>query len=136
MMLAAPASQAASGGPAAPRIGKLLGCAAVCCISAAALGLSVHHGLQDTAANLGKNSVKAAAANDRQEECIYRAIRSKLPKGAPIYVPDYAHGNEVRANDLATLWAVPQPGPATARWIVSLVPGRECGGLRLEVRPR
>jgi len=135
-MDAAQASQAASGGPAAPRAGKLLGCAAVCCISAAALGLSIHHGLQDTAAYLGKRSVDLAAANDRQEECIYRAIRSKLPRGAPIYVPDYAHGKEVRANDLATLWAVPQPAPATARWIVSLVRGRECGRLRLKVRPR
>lgn len=135
-MHAAPASQAASGAPAAPRIGKLLGCGAVFCISAAALGLSVHHGLQDTAAYVGKHSVDLAAANNRQEECIYKAIRSKLPKGAPIYVPDYAHGREVRVNDLATLWAVPQPGPSTARWIVSLVPGRECGGLRLKVVPR
>ena len=132
----APASRAPSDPPPAPRTAKLLGCAAVCAISVSALGLGVHHALQETAANIGKQSVSLAAANDSQEECIYHAIRSRLPKGAPIYVPDYAHGNEVRVNDLATLWAVPQPGISTAKWVVSLVRGRECEGLRLKVRRR
>jgi hypothetical protein len=105
----------------------------VCVISLSALGLGVHHQFQETAASLSKYSVKLAAANDRQEQCIYDAIRAKLPKGAPIYVPDYAHGNEVRANDLATLWAVPQARITTAKWVVSLVRGKECDGLRLKV---
>jgi hypothetical protein len=131
-----PDSSAAAGPPSVSRTGKLLGCVAVCCISASALGLAVHHGLQESATDLGRHSVRLAAANDRQEECIYKAIRSKLPKGAAIYVPNYAYGQEVRANDLATLWAVPQPSPATAQWVVSLVHGHECGGLRLKVRRR
>jgi hypothetical protein len=118
------------------RTGKLLGCIAVCCISASALGLAAHHGLQESATYVDRHSVALAAANDRQEECIYRAIRSKLPKGAAIYVPNYAYGNEVRVNDLATLWAAPQPTVTTAHWVVSLVRGRECGGLRLKVRRR
>jgi hypothetical protein len=131
-----PASHTPSGAPAAPRAGKLLGCAAICAISASALGLGVNQGLQDTAAYVGKNSIRSAEANDRQEQCIYDAIRSRLPKGAPIYVPDYAHGNQVRVNDLATLWAVPQPGITTAKWVVSLVYGQGCEGLRLVVRRR
>lgn len=129
-----PASRSPSATPAAPRTGKLVGCAVVCVISVSALGLGVHHGLQETAANISKYSVRLADANDRQEQCIYDAIRSRLPKDAPIYVPDYAHGNEVRVNDLATLWAVPQARITTAKWVVSLVRGKECEGLRLKVR--
>jgi hypothetical protein len=124
----------AGGAPAAAGTGKILGCAAVCCISAAALGLMVHHGLGDTYSYLSGHSLKANARNDRQEECIYHAIRSRLPKGAAIYVPNYAYGDEVRANDLATLWAVPQSGPATAQWVVSLTRGTECEGLTLRIR--
>jgi hypothetical protein len=129
-----PASAAPAGPPAAPRAAKVAGCVAVCIVSLSALGLGVHHGLQETAANIGKYSVNLAAVNDRQEECIYHAIRSRIPKGAPIYVLDYSHGNEVRANDLATLWAVPQARITTAKWVVSIVRGRECEGLRLKVR--
>jgi len=135
-MAEAPTPAADSGRAGAPSAGKILGCAAVCCISATALFLSAHHGVKDTYSYLGKRSVRLAAVNDRQEECIYRAIRSSLPKGAAIYVPDYAYGNEVRANDLATLWADPQPTPASANWTVSLVRGHECSGLKLSIRRR
>src|ERR1700733_10115940 len=129
-----PASAAPSDTPAASRTGRVVGCVAVCVISLSALGLGIHHQFQETAATLGKYSVKLAVANDRQEQCIYDAIRSRLPKGAPIYVPDYAHGREVRVNDLATLWAVPQARITTAKWVVSLVRGKECEGLSLKVR--
>jgi hypothetical protein len=122
--------------PAASRAGKLAGCVAICAIALSALGLGVHHDLQETAAFLSKPSVKSAEANTRLEECVYRSIRSRLPRGAKFYVPYYWWGDEVRVYDLATLWAVPQPEITTAKWAVSLVRGKECEGRSLKVRRR
>jgi hypothetical protein len=106
--------------------------------AAVTLGLSVHHELQTTAAFLRPGSVNSAAVAYRQEECIYRAIRSELPKGAAVYIDDPVHVQ--RLAELSTLWAVPQPTPATARWTISLVRGfhlpGDCFGLVLEVRRR
>jgi hypothetical protein len=122
---------------------KRIGCAVIVSAAAVTLGLSVHHDLQTTAEVLSPASIKDATAADRQEECIYHAIRSELPQGAAVYVNDpVVHWrNFQRLAELSTLWAVPQPSPATARWTVSLVrklslvPGH-CSGLALEVRRR
>jgi hypothetical protein len=125
-------------------VAKRIGCAVIVSAAGVALGFSVHHGLQTTTAFLRPGSIRRAVVADRQEECIYRAIRSELPKGAAVYINDPVHVQ--RLAELSTLWAVPQPSPATARWTISLVPRSSrvpgspvrshCDGLALEVRPR
>jgi hypothetical protein len=123
-------------------VARRLGCAMIVSAAGLALGFSVHHGLQTTTAFLRPGSVRSAVVADRREDCIYRAIRSELPKGAAVYVNDPVHVQ--RLTELSTLWAVPQVSPATARWTISLVPSSSvahgsyarssCYGLALEVR--
>jgi hypothetical protein len=130
--------------PARRRIAKRIGCAVIVSVAGVTLGFSVHHGLQATTAFLRPASIKSAVLADRQEGCIYRAIRSELPKGATVYINDPVHVQ--RLAELSTLWAVPQASPVTARWTISLVPRSSpvpgspvpphCHGLVLEVRRR
>ena len=116
-------------------IGKRIGCAGIVCAAAVTLGLSVRHGLQTTAAILSPASTRQAAAADRQEDCIYQAIRSELPKGAAVYVDSRDYHVRQRLAELSTTWAVPQASLATARWKLALVRVRgHCSGLALEVR--
>jgi hypothetical protein len=118
---------------------KRLGCAAIVFAAGAALGLSVHHGLQTAAAILRPGSIRTAVVAEQQEECIYRAIRSELPKGAAVYIDDDPDHDQ-RLAELSTLWAVPQGSPHNARWTMSLVPGSavpgDCFGLALKVGRR
>ena len=126
------------------RVAKRIGCAVIVSAAGVALGSSVHHGLQATTAFLRPASIRSAVLADRQEACIYRAIRSELPKGATVYINDPVHVQ--RLAELSTLWAVPQASPVTARWTISLVPRTSpvpgspvppyCHGLVLEVRRR
>jgi hypothetical protein len=134
----------AQDGPSVPaarrRLGKRVACAVIAAAAGVTLGLSVHHGLQTTAALLRRGAIRSAVIADRQEECIYRAIRSELPKGAAVYINDPVHIQ--RLAELSTLWAVPQASPATARWTIALVRSRgsrlpwPCYGLALKVRRR
>lgn len=105
----------------------------IACAAAVTLALSVHRDLQTTAAILTPASISNATVASRREMCIYHAIRRDLPMGGTFYVSgtDVAHFQ--RLVELATPWALPQPTPATARWLVSVVPGR-CYGLALMVR--
>jgi len=123
-------------------VARRIGCAVIVSAAGVALGFSVHHGLQTTAAFLRPGSIRSAVVADRREDCIYRAIRSDLPRGAAVYINDPVHVQ--RLSELSTLWAVPQVSPATARWAISLVPSSSAGpgsdarsrcyGLALEVR--
>jgi hypothetical protein len=124
------------------QVARRIGCAVIVSAAGVALGFSVHHGLQTTTAFLRPGSIRQAVVADRREDCIYRAIRSELPRGAAVYVNDPVHVQ--RLTELSTLWAVPQVSPATARWTISLVPSSSlgpgsdaqsrCYGLALEVR--
>jgi hypothetical protein len=127
--------------PARLHVGRLIGCALIVAAAGVTLGLSVHHGLQTTAALVRPRAIRRSLVADRQEQCIYRAIRSDLPKGAAVYITDQVHIQ--RLAELSTLWAVPQPSRATARWTIALVPSTSgpgsrvrpgCYGLALEVR--
>ena len=118
------------------QVGTRIGCALIVAAAAVMLGLSVRHGLAVNAGELSPGAVKAWTRFDRQEECIYHAIRSELPKGAAVYIDDPVVYDAQRLAELSTLWAVPQPRPAAARWTLSLVPGQACSGLSLEVRRR
>jgi hypothetical protein len=118
-----------------PKQVKRIACAAVVAAAAVTLGLSVHHDLQFTSKVTAPTFIKDQTAALGQEECIYQAIRSQVPEGAAVYVDDPGYAHTQRVTELATLWAVPQASPATARWRLSLVPARgHCGGLALEVR--
>jgi hypothetical protein len=113
-----PARDADGGAPvrlARRGIAKRIGSAVIVLAAGVALGASVHHGLQTTAMVVQPANVSASLAADRQEECIYRAIRSVLPKGAAIYISDPEWTHVQRLAELSTLWAVPQPSRATAR---------------------
>jgi hypothetical protein len=117
------------------RTGRRVVGAAIAVAACVTLGLSVHHDLQFTAAVTTRQWIAEQNASVRQEQCIYDAIRSQVPKGAAVYVDsaDWAHAQ--RLYELSTLWAVPQASPATAQWQLSLVPARgRCGGLALEAR--
>jgi hypothetical protein len=127
--------------PARRHLGRRIGCALIVAAVGVTLGLSVHHGLQTTAALVRPRAIRRSVVADRQEQCIYRAIRSDLPKGAAVYITDQVHIQ--RLAELSTLWAVPQPSRATARWTIALVPSTSgpgsrarpgCYGLALEVR--
>jgi hypothetical protein len=124
------------------RLGKRIGCALIAAAAGVTLGFSVHHGLQTTSLFVRPRAIRRAVVEDRQEECIYRAIRAELPKGADVYINDPLHVQ--RLAELSTLWAVPQVDRANARWTIALVssspndPGSRlrwhCYGLALEVR--
>ena len=76
----------AEGGTSVPdagrHVGRRVGCAFIVCAAAVMLGLSVQHGLEVNAAALSPASIRTWTSFDREEECIYRAIRSDLPEGA------------------------------------------------------
>jgi hypothetical protein len=112
-----------------------IACAAIICAAAVAFGLSVNQGIQSTAAVLNPESSQEWARFDSQQACIYHAIRSKLPKGAKIFIKDPVVYDAQRLAELSALWAVPQPTQATARWTLSLVRGQDCTGLSVRVRP-
>lgn len=129
------------------QVAKRIGCAVIASTASVGLGLSVLHGLRTSAGFLRPASVRAAAVADKQEECIYRAIRAELPRGATVYINDPVHVQ--RLAELSTLWVVPQASRATAGWTISLVPvsslgpgslapgspvPRHCYGLALEAQ--
>jgi hypothetical protein len=98
------------------------------------LGLSVH---EDVAFTVSVTSAKSMAANHavmQQLECIYHAIRSEVPKGAPVFTKDQLWAHQ-RLTELSTLWAVPQAKRADAQYWLTLVSAHgHCGGLELKVR--
>jgi hypothetical protein len=117
------------------KVAKRIGCIAIASAAAVTIGLSVHHDLQITATVLRPAAVRLQTAVFRQEECLYHAIRSEVPKGATVYVNSPRWQYTQRLAELSTPWAVPQPTLATARWQLSLVPAAgHCSGLALEVR--
>ena len=117
------------------RVGKRIGCAAILSAAAVALGFGVHHDLQFTAGYVTPSAISSHAADLRWEECIYQAIRSQVPKGAAVYPSGPNWALTLRLAELSTPWAVPQASPATAHWILQLVPSHgQCTGLALEVR--
>jgi len=115
-------------------VGKLVGCVAIVVAALVTLGLSVHHDVQFTASVTTQNYMARSKADMRQEQCIYSAIRSRLPKGATIYTDGQFWTHVQRLDELSTTWAVPQANRADAQWSVTLVPAHgQCGGLALKV---
>jgi hypothetical protein len=106
----------------------------IICTAAVVLGLSIHRGLGITAAESSRVSVSSWTTSIDQEECIYHAIRAELPKGTAVFIEEHLPYFAQMLTELATPWAVPQARSATANWVMSLTPGRECSGESLVVR--
>lgn len=117
------------------RAGKRADAAWIAAAAAVTLGLSVHHEVQLTAAVLTPGQIASQTAAYRQEECLYRAIRSEVPKGADVYITSAsAAPSTERLSELSTLWAGLKPNRAGARWTLTLVSARgHCDGVALEV---
>lgn len=135
------------------RAGKRIGCAAIVAAAGAGLGLSVHHDVQLTDSVTTTKFVVGANAQLRQAECVFDAIRLKVPEGATVYVTDPKSQPGDHLVEWSTPWAVPETDAADAQYGLTLVPqpGRrlfpfpvtraapdpakgQCEGLTLEVR--
>jgi hypothetical protein len=135
------------------RVGKRIVAAVVAVAAAVGLGLSVRHDARFTANVASAKYIASANAMMRQEECVYDAIRLKVPKGATVYTTAPRFPPTQRLAELSTLWAVPVANIADAQYRLTLVPpkGRsivpfpltkaapdpakgQCDGLTLEVR--
>jgi hypothetical protein len=105
--------------------------ALIAAIAVLTLGLGVRQDLQVSASLLTPTAVSQATAADRQDMCLFQAFRRELPRGATFYDgAELAHFQQLA--ELATLWAVPEPTPAAARWRVAVGPG-QCAGVGLKV---
>jgi hypothetical protein len=115
-------------------VGKLVGCAAIVVAAIVTLGVSVHSEVQFTASVTTQKYMAHSKDLMRQEQCIYSAIRSRLPTGATIYTDGQFWEYVQRLDELSTTWALPQANRADAQWRVTLVPAHgQCGGLALKV---
>lgn len=97
------------------------------------LAFSAHHGLQVRGSELSASTVRASTMAYQQEECIYHAIRSHLPKNAWVYIDEPRADWAQRLAELSTLWAVPQLNRTSAQYAMSVASGRACHGLSLRV---
>jgi hypothetical protein len=135
------------------RLGKRVGCAAIVAAAGVGLGLSVHHDMQFTASVTTTKIIGIENAQMSQEQCLFDAIRAKVPKGATVYVTAPRYPPTQRLAELSTLWAVPEAKIADAQyWLTLVAPdGRpvvpfpltnaapdpatgQCEGMTLEVR--
>jgi hypothetical protein len=112
--------------------GVRFGCAVIAAVAAVTLGLGIHQELQVSARLVAPAAVNAMAAADKQEMCLFRALRHELPKGAAFYDPERDATDYQRLAELATLWAVPERSADATRWRVAIVPGR-CARVGLKV---
>ena len=135
------------------RAGKRIGCAAIVVAAGVGLGLSVHHDVQLTDFVTTTKFITGANAGLRQAECVFDAIRLKVPEGATVYVTDPWSEPADHLVEWSTPWAVPEANIADAQYQLTLVPPRgrrlfpfpvtraapdpakgQCEGLTLEVR--
>ena len=135
------------------RPGKRIGCAAIVAAAGVGLGLSVHHDVQFTGSVTTAKFIAGANAQERQAECVFEAIRLKVPEGATVYVNDPPGQPADHLVEWSTPWAVPEDDIADAQYRLTLVPPHgqrllpfpltraapdpakgQCEGLTLEVR--
>jgi hypothetical protein len=100
----------------------------------AALGVGAHRDGQVIDMFTKPQAVHQQSTDVLAEQCLYQAIRGRVPKGAPVYTQDGYYTQ--RLAELSTLWAVPVPTLAQARYRLAVVPAHgHCYGLALEVTP-
>jgi hypothetical protein len=117
---------------------KRIGCAGILAAAAVSLALSVHHGVQFTANFVSPANVSSSTISARQSECLFQAIRKRVPEGVTAYVHGPTHTLTWRIATASTPWLTPEESsPLTAAWRLSLayVPPRSaCHGLALKVQ--
>ena len=104
------------------RAGKHTGCAAIVVAAGVALGLSVHHDVQFTRYVTTTKFIARANAQQRQAECVFDAIRLKVPEDATVYVTDPLSEPADHLVEWSTPWAVPEMDIADAQYRLTLVP--------------
>ena len=104
------------------RTGKRIGCAAIVAAAGVGLGLSVHHDVQLTDYVTTHKFITGANAQLRQAECVFHAIRLKVPEGATAYITDPRSEPADHMVEWSTPWAVPETDIADAQYRLTLVP--------------
>src|SRR5260370_41928409 len=113
---------------------KRAGCAVTVAAGVVMLRLGVHHELQVMELFAKPQTMSQQTTNIRQEECLYRAIRAQVPKGAHVYVNSQDWHYAQRLAELSTSWAVPEANLANARYKLAMIPADgHCYGLALKV---
>lgn len=130
------------------RASKIVACAAIAGIGGAAFGFCVNrlvllsHNIQTPAARA------LDFGTYRQEVCLFRAIRTDVPRGAAVYVESASEPHSQRLSEYSTGWAVPKVHQADAQWLLTIkylgkwppprhrrgVTYTQCGGAILLVR--
>jgi hypothetical protein len=113
------------------RTAKRAASAVIAIAAIAALAVGAHRDAQVIEMFNKPQAVHQQTTNVLAEQCLYQAIRSQVPKGAPVYTADGYYTQ--RLAELSTLWAVPVPTLAQARYQLAVVPGGQCYGLALKV---
>ena len=104
------------------RAGKRIGCVAIVIAAGVGLGLSVHHDVQFTGSVTTTKFIATVNAQQRQAECVFDAIRLKVPEGATVYVTDPLSEPADHLVEWSTPWAVPEMNIADAQYRLTLVP--------------
>jgi hypothetical protein len=99
---------------------KRAGCAVIACAAAVPLAAAVHSEMHLARVYTSPDWTSEFTQFYRLEECQYRAIRSAVPRGAPIYVtnPDLARAQ--RLAELSILWAEPEEKISRADWDLTM----------------
>jgi hypothetical protein len=117
---------------------KRLAAALVIITAIATFALSTHNEVQLTAGILNPQAVRAANQFEALTECVYRAIRAEVPRGASIYTDSSNRFTYQQIVETSTLWATPRITLAQAEYEVNLdkAPDAPCDGRVLTVRHR
>lgn len=131
------------------RAGKRIACAAIVAAAGVGLGLSVHHEVQFTGSVTTTKFIAGANAQLRQSECVFDAVRLKVPEGATVYISNQRSLPADKLVEWSTPWTVPVADIADAQYQLTLVPPHfpfpltraapdpakgQCEGVTLEVR--
>lgn len=103
------------------RLGKRIACAVIVIAAGVGLGLSVHHDLQFTASVTTAKFITQQDAKMAQEQCIYNAIRHKVPEGVTLYTHSRSSQSTWWLEELSTPWAVPEADIADAQYRLTLL---------------
>jgi hypothetical protein len=99
---------------------KRAACAVLAAAAAVPLAVGVHSDLHLTDRFTSPAWNSEFTQLYRREECLYLAIRSAVPKGAPVYVNNSYPAHTQQLAELSTLWAVPQEHVGAADWALTI----------------
>jgi hypothetical protein len=116
------------------RRARQLACAVIAVATIVMCGLTLDHGIRETASFQTSPKIEGAARGYQLEECTYRVIREDVPKGARVFVSDYWQHDGTRLTDLQTLWSFPVAYIRQAQYILAAGRGRPCTRQMLTVR--